>query len=71
MTDDKDQDGLKGNLRDEFDEAAGEKKKDEKEGDSGGSGGGLKSNLRDEFNEASGEKKKDKKDKEGEKGEDS
>jgi hypothetical protein len=72
MTDDKDKDGIKGNLRDEFDEATDKehKKKEQKEGDPGGSGG-LKSNLRDEFDEAAGEKKKDKKDKEGKKGEDS
>lgn len=58
VPDDKDKgDGIKDNLRDEFDEAAGEDEKGKKE-QSGGSD--VKDKLSDEFNKATGKDKKDK-----------
>jgi hypothetical protein len=61
--------GMKENLQDEFDEAAGEK---DEEPEGGKSAGGLKGNLKDEFDKAAGEKKdeKDNKDKKSKKDED-
>lgn len=52
--------GMKDNLRDEFDEAAGKKRKGKGKDDGGDVPGSTKDNLRDEFREASGsDEKKD------------
>lgn len=78
MPDDKDRDkgedtsGVKGRLRDEFDEAAGEDKDAGKGSEAGGKGpGGVKGNIKDEFDEAAGGEKKSgghEEDKEGSEG---
>lgn len=46
--------GMKDNLRDEFDEAAGKKRKGKGKDDGGDGSGSMKENVQDEFREAAG-----------------